>query len=278
MSTKIYNGYRISMMSFDKLHEFATGFMQTVRAVARTEANRRATWLAVELLDCLRLGEPLPQYAAETVGSSNDWTVQAVARHSSLNRIINARQQNQRDTEYDFDCSLTFIPLGKKILTLCYSEQFEHLWRAFPGVEEYGYWDNTDKPETVSNAAWRRRMKDWDAAIGDDAPCMRGFTIEAWGKYSGPMPEVTARLQPSLKQRAGEFARLRLSRQYDAESGKDLKSLSSSEFMAHYMGFRKWLGEHPDALTAAVADVSEALPRRWKQADFARVLDGSREP
>lgn len=175
MSTKIYNGYRIPMMPFDHLHTLITGFMQTVRSVARTEASRRATCLAVEILDSLRLGEPLPQFAAEIVSDSLEWTPKSVARMCATKRIAKARQQNERDPEYDFDCSLTCIPHGKNILTLCYSEQFEHLWREFPGVEEYGYWDNTDKPETESETTWRRRRDDWGATIGDDAPCMRGF-------------------------------------------------------------------------------------------------------
>lgn len=279
MSTKIYNGYRIPMMPFDHLHTFIAGFMQTVRSVATTEASRRVTALAVEILDSLRLREPLPPFAAEIVSDSLEWTPKSVARVCVTKRITKARQQNERDPAYDFDCSLTFIPHGKKILALCYSEQFEHLWRAFPGVEEYGYWNNTDKPDDVSDAAWRRRSDDWDAAIGDDAPCMRGFTIEAWGKYSGPMPEVTARLQPSLKQRAGAFARARMEKQYDRESGKDLKALSSSEIIEHVVfRFRDWLAEHQTDLAAAVADVSSLLPRRWKEADFSQFLDGSRAP
>lgn len=266
MSTKIYNGYRIPMMSFKRLHELAGSVMETVRSAAETAACQRATALAVEILDSIRLGEPLPQFATQTIGKDRDWTVKGVSQSFALHRQAAARKSDTRDPAYDFDFSLTFIPCGRKILTLCYSEQFEHLWKAFPGVEEYGYWNNTDKPETVSNVAWRRRAKDWDAAVGDDAPCMRGFTIEAWGKYNGPHATVEARLQPAFKRRVEAASRDRLLRTYQSELGEPMT-------VERYMGFRGWMKEHQELVADATAAVSEILPRRWKQADFERVID-----
>lgn len=35
------------------------------------------------------------------------------------------------------------------------------------GIEEYGYWNNTDKPDNISEEAWIKRSDDWNNALTD---------------------------------------------------------------------------------------------------------------
>jgi hypothetical protein len=94
------------------------------------------------------------------------------------------------DTQFD----LTFIPVvldgsqpGRYItLGICYTEHeawFQE-WLRIDGVKEYGYWDNTDKPDALSCVEWEERKRRWGQV---NIPAMDGFTISVVDP-GGPTP------------------------------------------------------------------------------------------
>ncbi len=62
---------------------------------------------------------------------------------------------------------LLFIPFGNGICNLFYNllesknpEDIEFVQKY--GIETYGYWNNTDRPDDVTARQWTKRRKDWD--------------------------------------------------------------------------------------------------------------------
>ena len=81
----------------------------------------------------------------------------------------------------DFSVSMSILPIHNKILMLPYAENdaFYKVLTENEYFEEYGYWNNTDPDENVSEEDWAERKRDWDEALeGIGIPAENGFTIK----------------------------------------------------------------------------------------------------
>jgi hypothetical protein len=138
MSVKIYYGYRFKKKH---LHEFTTTFrdahyqvvLHHVRKICASNFTRLDTW--------------------------ND-KIQAC-----LNLSSDAAASSHRTPMFDIECGwkLFFPPNSLYVLAYPYGEnpvagdRVKHPeW-----LEHYGYWDNTDRPESVTARQWSKRKKDW---------------------------------------------------------------------------------------------------------------------
>ena len=45
-------------------------------------------------------------------------------------------------------------------------------------MKEYGYWNNTDKPDEISAKDWNKRRINWDKALPTGIPIMDGISIK----------------------------------------------------------------------------------------------------
>jgi hypothetical protein len=77
-------------------------------------------------------------------------------------------------SEYDMDVRLAFRKLGRNVYITSYCETMSPTGRGVydviqttPGLREYGYWNNTDKPPKISAREWNRRRKVWDTIWPD---------------------------------------------------------------------------------------------------------------
>lgn len=61
-------------------------------------------------------------------------------------------------------------------------------WCAQAGVLEYGYWDNTDPPEDMSEEEWAAREQAWAFMLAEPVS-MQGFAIEVVSP-DGPWPKA----------------------------------------------------------------------------------------
>ena len=80
-----------------------------------------------------------------------------------------------------FLTNLCLFPLEDKILAMFFSQQniFRDVWESFDQVEEYCYWNNTDKPEDISYEDWKIRGRDWDKALDySSIPSESGLIVE----------------------------------------------------------------------------------------------------
>jgi hypothetical protein len=95
-------------------------------------------------------------------------------------KITEAKNSLTRDYLYGVDFSISFLKgtSGRTLAWPCF--QIQDYYRAILTTgwfEEWGYWDNTDKPEGVSGQAWAARGKEWEKAFGPNFRAVdRGLT------------------------------------------------------------------------------------------------------
>lgn len=163
MSTKIYQACRINTGNFKKILELCQNFKPWL-----TQASE----------------EKMDTFIAE----------------------VNARGKKGLDLWYDLrgeqkktghrmpmvdtDFSLSLIPCGNYTLGIVYTENrawFQE-WLKQPGVSEYGYWNNTDKPDEISTREWSQRRRNWNRVLDANPVCVQSFSIDLVDP-SGPIPK-----------------------------------------------------------------------------------------
>lgn len=208
MSTKIHNGF---LFAFS--HRFGYQFVLEDLQKLRDELQPTVTELygrtlmnlAIQYVDCQHKGVALPNCSPATK-----------ARHEILDRQKEIKRTGYRDPEVDFGFEVLVLPLkgGKYdqyLLGLYYTEQekFAEVLKANHWFIDYSYWDNTDRPDDVSNAEWSRRKKAWDLALGTGVPSLHGFsfTVVSNDLLLPPRLEEVIHLQPSVAKRAKALAK-----------------------------------------------------------------------
>lgn len=204
MSTKIFGGMRsLTMSPFDVLD----GVRRVVdplwharfaASMARLEEHVGKPWSEAEK-GILWSGKRYAEFGAKTVAESV-WT-----RADDLFELIQLLDTDPTHTfsDLDFNYKVGVLPngLGREHtpLVLLFSERAGHEYRealAEAGVvEEYGYWNNVDRPDDITKAEWKVREKAWDLL---DVPHGEGLWIEpparfdAWITYTNTLKEQTA--------------------------------------------------------------------------------------
>jgi hypothetical protein len=191
LSTKIFNGYTLACSSLDKLHYKMKKLGIEARKI---QARLRTKWLvkrAVQLFDDANM------YGKVKIDKDTVHAVKirmnplSIAILELLKREGKMKRTNLRDPEIDTGFKVAILPTRRiskskhsrlgKIFAIIYVDnmEFEELWNKQSWVKPYGYWDNTDKPDDVSNKAWRQRCRDWEKALDDWKPSGEaGFVYE----------------------------------------------------------------------------------------------------
>lgn len=174
MSTKIYYGYRY-VGSFHSLHTTLMGFAESARALIQKRYLQTVAAGAVRYLDLSSLG----------LWKEDDWKWPITsARDAVQERMRQIRKTQRRDPENDFSFSVCILPRKKEFLLMRFCEENVNKpvckqWDELPGMEYYGYWNNTDAPEDVSALEWLRRKKAWDEVLpGPGIPSLSGYSLE----------------------------------------------------------------------------------------------------
>lgn len=201
MSTKIGNGYI--------LREDSPGWEDLLRAMITFRKslvkpiNKHVhTIMAIECINRIdRAAVNLPIERPED--SPLSW-----AYLEFIDRERKIKQTMQRDPVYDLDCEVVLIPIDGKVLGLLYTEQnlIKKRFEALSFVKRYGYWDNTDRPDYVTEVEWNERGKIWDRAIGIEPPAKRGFTIDCSPNWKIPKPANILQLLPTFEKRVLSIA------------------------------------------------------------------------
>jgi hypothetical protein len=211
MSTKIYNGYRIREKTLPQIQKLLHSFRDKFEKKVRTLVARKMCEIAVNVLD----HRAIRKHYSDTVGGECKHNPLGFASECVRLRRKKIKETSYRDPEFDFDCEVTVLTGKDKTLALLYTEQREitKIWESMPGVKEYGYWNNTDQPEGISNKEWDARGKEWDKALGHRPPCEVGLSFDCMGTYSLPTDcsaKECAKRAPSfesrLKRHSADFA------------------------------------------------------------------------
>lgn len=176
MSTKIYNGLLIDLpYSFSGIRtELIRLAKEEIIPVARLEYTKIVAHSVFSEMDKNAWNNRNNDAVEPTI---NDVVFRKCGEIDD--RVMSMRRT--RDPWLDFEFSIVLFPLEDKILAIPYTEQKALLdvLLSKPYVKEYGYWNNTDEPEDMTEAEWKQREIDWDIALGDSAiPAENGFTLQ----------------------------------------------------------------------------------------------------
>ena len=71
-------------------------------------------------------------------------------------------------------CMCFGLPVIRTVAELAKDKEFSEKY----GIKDYEYWNNTDKPDEISNREWNQREKDWDKALpGLGVPAQFGIVV-----------------------------------------------------------------------------------------------------
>jgi hypothetical protein len=252
MSTKLYSGYKLPQMSLGELQDFSMKFRKKIRKKFNLLHNSLLASISVDIVDAHALGQPC-HYIREHELEKDELKIRPASqvcfyimdRHSRIERT------QERDPDFDFNCSVVFFPLQDCILALLFAEKKEYasIWEKMPGVEFYGYWDNTDRDESVTAKEWNQRRVRWGKALlhrgGMMAiPSLHGFSIDCLGKYEVGYRGVEDYLHliPTFENRVSAWAKTILRNVFYKEKDKEKKL--NDDFIESMFSHLKSLSEY----------------------------------
>lgn len=170
MSTTIYNGqiirkdigevYPIALKAADESRQKQTQWISgqtTIFALREVDARRWA----------VQKGTPQEQQDGIPYPDSPfNW---------AFNRLYDKEIREALKEMLSFDLCLFPLQGVGTLAILCSSLLLPHPWNDLPEVEDYGYWDNTDLPEGVTEDEWEIRRQHWSKALRFDDPAGNGI-------------------------------------------------------------------------------------------------------
>lgn len=181
MSTKLYNGYRLPMMSIPELHKLIMDLRTKLGEEAKKIQCQRLANVAYESFDSLQMGYGAGRLKESYDKNKEKFNPMAAAFMLWLDRSHKLETSHHRDPEYDLGFEICLMPIRDHILVTVYTETQEltNIWEQTPGVEPYPYWNNTDPPDDMSEEEWDKRRDDWNEALpGIGVPARCGFCCE----------------------------------------------------------------------------------------------------
>ncbi|NTF17813.1 hypothetical protein G6L37_05320 [Agrobacterium rubi] len=202
MSTKIYNGFKLREHDMARIHQILMDWRTELRLLHQQAASRFIAEIATNMIDeetlepgCHKGETPF------TKGLSLLWDMQA-----------EVKKTQRRNPVVDFEFCISLLPFEGGIYGIAYTEQhaWRDLWMSKPFVEDFAYWDNTDKPDEVSEADWDERGRVWDAILASailTAPSMAGFSADCTHETLFPEIGGVMEMVPSFEDRSSRRAK-----------------------------------------------------------------------
>jgi len=138
MSTKIYNGYKLPLMSIQEVQTLMLELREKVLAEMKQACSKILFEHATRLIDAHALGLTLsPTLDLDEVKNNKGVPfVMAIGRATLRQKKV--RETQIRDPSYDFDCDISIIPCEDKLLAIFFTEHNEYvkIWESFEQVEK----------------------------------------------------------------------------------------------------------------------------------------------
>ena len=182
MSIKIYNGIILKNKNLNETLPLILKIRKKCEEIKKRKEESLYINLMTKILDNQKINMESPKEICKRyeLPKFKQITPILAAEIIIKNRIKNIKLKNERDPAVDFECNISLIPSGNDtlgtIFTEC-SEMTEHILK-LEEIEEYNYWDNTDKPENISEKIWEKRYSKWKEATNFKAPSESGLTAE----------------------------------------------------------------------------------------------------
>ncbi|RRY03861.1 hypothetical protein [Brucella anthropi] len=248
MSTKIYNGLRITETDFHKLSGKIYALrLQIMDKVREKKANFIANYAVIQH------DRKLTGYIYKDEEPETEPYFAALSHLMKADEYCydggNSRTDQYAHPDYTFELSIFAYKGAFYAMPFTEDRDLEALLLSQPWIEEFGYWDNTDKPDSISVADWKKRQRIWQGIFDRcyaSAPANGDFQVNLsprlweypdWDKIALFLPDFDKR----LTRRAEEIAHEVWSsiRYQELKAKYDGKEPPIHEFMLGFGSVRK---------------------------------------
>lgn len=270
MSTKIHNGYQLqNKTTFADLNLFCQKLGEQISKKREELVEQLFSDLFMNDIVSIFSGDYL--YFEKVNLKRNIVFCLSEICENEQNKIKTIGARNPR---FDFDFEVVFIHSSQKILCLLYTEkrEFVNIWESQPGVEEYGYWNNSDKPENLSEKDWDKREIDWDEALpGYTPPSKRGLVYIPDDKYIFGIFNNEFKKMLSKKEALRKLSQSLL-RQWWVKKHKDLYNLKSQR-LSYYIGFFNALENFIKTKDSKKLQKRYELKANWRLKNWNKIIE-----
>ena len=158
MSTKIYSGCKINVSTLKEYQDFVYSIKELIVPRVKEIVFSNAVDYSVEAIHKAGRGEDLDNRKYQTFIDYG---------YEGYRKAIKEDSSGWIKTH---SAEVAVFMLEDKVLAMPFfgDPKLETLFKSHELVEEYGYWDNTDEPEDVTDEEWDQRCEDWNKALGGD--------------------------------------------------------------------------------------------------------------
>lgn len=192
MSTKIYNGMKLPNMSVFDINQMYLIFRKTLCEKAQQEYLKFVAKVYETAFIYSKFGIDIGGYDINLKELDSDLEESALlifAREQAsqlISKTRNAILWSDAEPEADFEASLCILPTRDAILCIpCANNsvikaELVRTLKDYFHAEDYGYWDNTEGPDNITEIEWKKRRDDWNEVLPDylGVPRQNGIVIK----------------------------------------------------------------------------------------------------
>jgi hypothetical protein len=198
MSTKIYNGARIVGHTLESFLVEVHRMRATFQEAAKDAMRQAVVNIASSDFDKQTLGLDDTAPPCSYIGA---------AYIELMDRQFECQRTGQRNPFIDYQAEIVVFPVEGQLLAIPYIDNptLRTLLASQSWWQDFGYWDNTDEEEGVSEADWEERERLWSLAMPEGLPpAQAGYTVTILASSNGQhdmTDEMLAPLLPTLEER-----------------------------------------------------------------------------
>ncbi len=189
MSTKIYNGFKFKNPNIVVIRKQLINFQKPVKEIIEKLCSIYIARITTTLLDTKAVGAPVEVFFKGMFKNSvKNESLPFVARRH-ISEVI-----REGEWPFDFKFKISVFPISSKLtlgIYYCGETECIELIQNQSWFISYEYFNNSDKPENISEKEWKTRGKHWDIPFPDDkstCPCNCGFTMDITEPYIDQTP------------------------------------------------------------------------------------------
>ena len=248
MSTKIYSGIRFTDTDFHKLEAKLRNLRLQIMDLVRDKKAKFVAEKATAISDrrALSLLDP-----AEDEDRSPYIRAVSHLRKADENNYEGKREKFIEFAYPDYTFEIVIFARGGRFygMSFVHDRDLEALLNEQKWIEEFGYWDNTDKPDSISSADWRKRKYLWDRIFDRcycSVPANGGFTVNLsprlwdyveWDEIAKYLPDFEQRVQKMAIESASQAWSKERFDELSAKYGE--KQIPAHEYMIGFGAARK---------------------------------------
>ncbi|EYR64877.1 hypothetical protein N866_03270 [Actinotalea ferrariae CF5-4] len=197
MSTKLHHGYRLAegVDPFD--------FIATVRAhidPVRDRADARIlAERTIDIIDKAAVRGAVTHAGTDLAALMKTPLISAYMAYEEEQAELKDTDRRQDPNRFELSIGRDSVSGRHAVLLFAEESSLVEAFRTLPEVEQYGYWNNTDRPDDVTKAQWEDRRAFWDRVLpGYTAPVVAMMSWRLRGTYDGAMTGLVANRSPLI--------------------------------------------------------------------------------